>query len=1136
MCLLCLMSELFMNKTFYTQLCIVFIFMGIYALSLLSSDQKPNHIFPFEQDPYTCFILEKNPSSHIPYQNAPNSFFDTQQPSINPPPFSYTQPMNTQFDIAKYDASLTNLMYIGQAIKMILAAYAIYTIMFTEKSTANNAYTREHNYLPQHAFDYSHLPLECRKYERYCNIPLRDIVTRPSHEIMDMPEEHLSQQDSFHKNVYLSQQINIANTLAAQKAFRQKSYILHTLLAQSTQGSILSKIRARLDFLQFSHHKDHQKDFNDGVKHMYASWFDKNGNLLPINTQNTQDIYSHFKNFIAHYPLQEEDIHSTSQEHLERYGNIEISHQERGSCKLAQQTETRYNTALRGLIRLADTHASLSEIYAYKALHATILNTHDAQKLYDYIIEQRFANIHTAKPSEYNFSIKNDPLYESNKQDLLLLRKEYADRVLKNFAPLQNIAAQDIFAAIPEQSSELITALQNPNQYAHAIDCVLQNLERNHPECFLNNGILYVFADDSYVAYMHNEYTDPEILHIINYGLLMQHHDASSEGVKQLAKKTVRLARRAHNENHINHTNRTILAHTSYELLKHAKNNDLMLHTMTEQARKIAHQTAFEKEEYMQKFYQQRKEAFEKTEQENYAQYARKHALHQDSVILLCKEDLCPLDFENLNGTNLQHELMAETIEGLDVLGILNKQAQHHGNCRNSFQNTISTLTLFAQAAQEFNSECDINASMHCINTLHSGLEIAIEGARGIGIGLENLGSMIAHPIETGKSLLNFTKSIAWGLQETARYCLFDRTFDEKRARDTESQAQNFLEGVANHIYYSCDESSPGDYARIATEQYTMLKAPGALLDAISSAAHMGKNILRPSITETEIGLFLKKNIINQPYVELASEITQEIKTGISELAQTLIPNINEASAFVVKAAQEVKDLALKFTTQWQTINEILPTLTDANLRPLLKNEEFVNALAEECTHLARLPNAEYLANIKSQYPKLIEIFKQAELPEIIAQHIPHGFTDEQIIPLLDHIFDITTKAGRDKKLISVFGGHANVGGLINESEILQFLTAAEPKIFDGFYNKTIAIKTPLGKFHSYKTYFPNAWSPEQIIEYVIEKLKNAEFALNRNNKLEAFVKIHEKVEIQYIFNPQIKTFDTIFPSFIKNT
>ena len=237
-----------------------------------------------------------------------------------------------------------------------------------------------------------------------------------------------------------------------------------------------------------------------------------------------------------------------------------------------------------------------------------------------------------------------------------------------------------------------------------------------------------------------------------------------------------------------------------------------------------------------------------------------------------------PLDFENLNGTHLQHELMHETIEGLDALAILNKHAQTYGNCGSTFQNNVSTLTLFAQAAQEFNSECDITASMHCINTLHSGLEIIVEGVRGIGIGLNNLGSMIAHPIDTAQNLLNFTKSIAWGLQEVARYCLFDRTFDTQRARKTESQAQEFLEDVANHIYYSCYESSPGDYARIATEQYTILKAPGALLDAVCAGANIAKNFPITANTESEMGLFLKNSMIDESYAQIASEITEGIR------------------------------------------------------------------------------------------------------------------------------------------------------------------------------------------------------------------------------------------------------------------
>ena len=270
----------------------------------------------------------------------------------------------------------------------------------------------------------------------------------------------------------------------------------------------------------------------------------------------------------------------------------------------------------------------------------------------------------------------------------------------------------------------------------------------------------------------------------------------------------------------------------------------------------------------------------------------------------------------------------------------------------------------------------------------------------------------------------------------------------------------------------------------------------------------------------------------DESYAQLASEITQEIKTSISEIAELHIPQINNAGAFIAKTAQEVKDLAAKFTTQWQTINEILPTLTDANLRPLLKNEEFVNTLAEECTHLARLPNAEYLANIKSQYPKLIEIFKKAELPEIIAQHVSSGFTDEQIIPLLDHLFDIVIEKGRsvDKNLLKISGGHVNFGGLIKESEILQFLDATTPKVIDGFYNKTVVIKTPFGRFHSYKTYFPNDWDAEEIIWTTLNKLKEAKYTIKENGKLEFVVSIHEKIELKYFFNSKTKTFDTIFP------
>ena len=166
----------------------------------------------------------------------------------------------------------------------------------------------------------------------------------------------------------------------------------------------------------------------------------------------------------------------------------------------------------------------------------------------------------------------------------------------------------------------------------------------------------------------------------------------------------------------------------------------------------------------------------------------------------------------------------------------------------------------------------------------------------------------------------------------------------------------------------------------------------------------------------------------------------------------------------------------------------------------------------------------------------MIEIFKKAELPEIIAQHVPNGFTDEQIVRLLDHLFDIVIEKGRsaDKNLLKIFGGHVNLGGLIQDSETLQFLDATTPKIIDGFYNKAVAIKTPLGKFHSYKTYFPNDWTSECIVQYIVEHLKDAKFILRDDGKLESYFYINEKIKLAYFFDTKLKFFDSIYPILTK--
>jgi hypothetical protein len=130
-----------------------------------------------------------------------------------------------------------------------------------------------------------------------------------------------------------------------------------------------------------------------------------------------------------------------------------------------------------------------------------------------------------------HFNIQNDPLYTSNNHELLLLRKEYADKVLRDFSPLQNVAAQEIFKALPQTIPEVLAALQDKNSFTKTINSVLKNLKNNHPECFMSNGVLNVLHNDPYVKYMHNQEIDPELAHIINYGLLIQKHDLAPEGV-----------------------------------------------------------------------------------------------------------------------------------------------------------------------------------------------------------------------------------------------------------------------------------------------------------------------------------------------------------------------------------------------------------------------------------------------------------------------------------------------------------------------------------------------------------------------------------------------------------------------------
>ena len=57
-----------MNKTLNIQSFIVLIFVGLYPAYLISTYPNQDEIFPFDQDPYTCFILEKQLSKSLPFR------------------------------------------------------------------------------------------------------------------------------------------------------------------------------------------------------------------------------------------------------------------------------------------------------------------------------------------------------------------------------------------------------------------------------------------------------------------------------------------------------------------------------------------------------------------------------------------------------------------------------------------------------------------------------------------------------------------------------------------------------------------------------------------------------------------------------------------------------------------------------------------------------------------------------------------------------------------------------------------------------------------------------------------------------------------------------------------------------------
>ena len=371
-------------------------------------------------------------------------------------------------------------------------------------------------------------------------------------------------------------------------------------------------------------------------------------------------------------------------------------------------------------------------------------------------------------------------------------------------------------------------------------------------------------------------------------------------------------------------------------------------------------------------------------------------------------------------------------------------------------------------------------------------------------------------------------------LGQTARYCTFDRYFDQERAQETYKNASIFLEGIGNYTYYSAQEASAQDYARIAAQQYLFLKAPGALLDATSTLLQHTKNIPL-IISESELIGAFKNNLAKgiEPYTELAFEAGEKIKTGITKAAETYKFEIEAgqliARNFVVKTAQEVKDIAQTLKTQWKTINEKLPTLTNASLKTLLKNEAFVDTVAAETTQILQETYKEYWTHIKSQYPEMIKMFKTDKVKLLLKKYCPNGLSDEEIRAFLDHIFNIVAKRDRDKTLLKMYGGHVNFKGLLQSSEILEF--GPITKMIDGFTKRELYLKIPFGRFISYKTYFPDHWTPIEIIEYILDKLKDIQKVETLGKKTKFIVPIADGLDLEYKFN---STLDTVYGVFKK--
>ena len=246
----------------------------------------------------------------------------------------------------------------------------------------------------------------------------------------------------------------------------------------------------------------------------------------------------------------------------------------------------------------------------------------------------------------------------------------------------------------------------------------------------------------------------------------------------------------------------------------------------------------------------------------------------------------------------------------------------------------------------------------------------------------------------------------------------------------------------------------------------------------------------------------------DESYAQLAADISQEIKIGISEIAELHKPEIKYIQKICSKIPETLEEYALVLTDFCQ--NHLL----DQEWYALEK--ELIEYCSQRCTK--DLFSKDFL--------ELVPKFEQLENPKKIIDHLYKlKITVKEKIEI-----NILTKN------LKADGFHFDYKNSLQNSTIFKFKLKNSYMYNQKheFSNVLITLNTPFDNTTSIKTFFPNTWSPYEVLDFCFEHIKNAQIIEVNEKVIKLEASVDKNLSIFYVFNKLTYEFETIFPKIKK--